>query len=333
MEKLNALVVEQSGSGTEFGVKAIGLTELPTGELLVRVAYSSVNYKDALACSPDGNVARINPLVPGIDLAGVVVSSESDAFAPGDEIVVTGFELGVSHYGGFAEFARVRADWAVKLPQGLTLREAMIYGTAGFTAAMSVLALQENGVKPGKGPVLVTGATGGVGSVSVAILAKLGYEIVASTGKKEAADELLRLGASKVIGREELLPEKPRPLDKMKWAGAIDCVGGPTLAAVLGAVSYGGAVAASGLTGGADLPTTVYPFILRGVRLIGIDSVFAPMELRIRVWDALAGAFKPEALATLATEVGMAEVPDILAAMLAGRSRGRVIVNVSGKID
>ncbi|RKP50070.1 acryloyl-CoA reductase [Cohnella endophytica] len=328
MDSFKAFVVEREGDIAKSGIREFRYEELPPGELLIRVSYSSVNYKDALACSPKGNVAKINPLVPGIDLAGVVVSTEDAAYAEGDEVIVTSYGLGVSHFGGYSEYARVPSEWAVMLPKGLTLKEAMIYGTAGFTAGMSVLALRENGIVPERGPVLVTGATGGVGSVSVAILAKLGYEVVASTGKMDAADELIGLGANRVIDREELVPQVSRSLDRQLWSGAVDCVGGKTLATVLSTLHYGGAVAASGLTGGTELATTVFPFILRGVRLIGIDSVFAPMAERRRVWELLASEYKPEALSTLSSEIGLDEVPSALSALLAGQSRGRVVVKI-----
>jgi len=332
MEEFEALVVDRTGEegGLIADVKRLGLADLPEGELLVRVAYSSLNYKDALACVPNGNIVKSYPFVPGIDLAGTVVESSDERFPVGSKLLVTGYGLGVSRFGGFGEYARVPADWAVGLPAGISLRDAMAFGTAGFTAALSVLALRDNGVVPGGGPVLVTGATGGVGSVAVAILAKLGYEVVASSGKPEAADALLRLGASRVIGREELIPEKPRPLDKQLWAGAVDCVGGRTLASALAATNYGGTVAASGMTGGTELPATVFPFILRGVRLIGIDSVQAPMETRERVWRLLACEWKPDGLSEAVSEIRLRDVPEALSSMLAGRSRGRVVVRIGG---
>jgi len=331
METFEALVVDRAGEGLSSEVGRLRLSDLPEGDVLIRVDYSSLNYKDALACVPNGNIVKAYPFVPGIDLAGTVVSSADERIREGAKVLVTGYGLGVSRYGGFSEYARVPADWAVELPPGWSSKEAMMYGTAGFTAALSVLALRENGVAPGTGPVLVTGATGGVGSVAVAILAKLGYEVVASTGKPEAENDLRTLGARRIVGRGELMPEKPRPLDKMKWAGVVDSVGGNQLAAILASVNYGGTVAASGMTGGTELPATVFPFILRGVRLIGIDSVNAPMETRTRVWRLLAEEFKPEGLDSFVSEIRLRQVPEALSAMLAGRSRGRVVVKLGGE--
>ncbi|QJD86645.1 oxidoreductase [Cohnella herbarum] len=328
MDAFKALVADREGDEVRIGTRRMTAAQLPEGEVLVRVVYSSVNYKDGLASIPNGNIVKDYPFIPGIDLAGIVVSSEDSRFREGDEILVTGFGLGVNRFGGYSEYAKVPADWVVKLPAGLSLKEAMIFGTAGFTAAMSVQALQAGGVDPKSGPVLVTGATGGVGSVSIAILAKLGYEVVASTGKKEAADELLRLGATRVIGREELFPEKPRPLGRETWAGVVDCVGGKSLASILSNVKYGGTVAASGLTGGSELETTVFPFILRGIRLIGIDSVQASMSARRRVWELLASEYKPEGLASIASEISLEQIPSALSAILSGQSRGRVVVKL-----
>lgn len=328
MDAFKALVADREGDEVRIGTRMMTAAQLPEGEVMVRVVYSSVNYKDGLASIPNGNIVKDYPFIPGIDLAGIVVSSEDSRFTEGDEILVTGFGLGVSRFGGYSEYAKVPADWVVKLPAGLSLKEAMIFGTAGFTAAMSVQALQAGGVDPESGPVLVTGATGGVGSVSIAILAKLGYEVVASTGKKEAADELLRLGATRVIGREELVPEKPRALGRETWAGVVDCVGGKSLASILSNVKYGGTVAASGLTGGSELETTVFPFILRGIRLIGIDSVQASMSARRRVWELLASEYKPEGIASIASEIDLEQIPSALSAILSGQSRGRVVVRL-----
>ncbi|MFC4599810.1 oxidoreductase [Cohnella hongkongensis] len=329
MDTFRALVVNRTQDGShECEVGLLKNEQLPQGELLVRVAYSSLNYKDALAAAPDGNIVKGYPFVPGIDLAGTVVSSEDGRYREGDAILATGYGLGVAHYGGYAEYARIPADWAIPLPDGLTLKEAMIYGTAGFTAALSVRALQDNGVVPEGGPVLVTGATGGVGSVATAVLAKLGYEVTASTGKPEAKEELLGLGARSVIDRAELTPASLRPLDKQRWSGVVDCVGGRSLAAILAGVKYGGTVAASGLTGGTDLPATVFPFILRGVRLIGIDSVFVPLPARRRTWELLASEYRPAKLHELSSEIPLEGVPAAMAAMLAGKSRGRIVVKL-----
>ncbi|MDB4867315.1 MAG: quinone oxidoreductase [Cohnella sp.] len=328
IQPFEALVVDKSGEDFSIGTRVMKLEDLPAGELLIQVIYSSVNYKDALACTPNGSIVKHYPFIPGIDLAGIVVESEDDRFRKGDEVVVTSYELGVGHFGGFSRYARVPASWAVKLPHGLSLKEAMILGTAGFTAALSVHELQQTGIRPESGPVLVTGATGGVGSVAVAILSKLGFEVVASTGKTELHEDLLTLGAARVISREELIPEKPRALDKQLWAAAVDCVGGKTLSAILSSIRYGGAVAASGLTGGTLLETTVFPFILRGVRLIGVDSVHTPMDTRKQVWDRLAAEWKPKTLERMYTEISLEQIPVVVPSLLQGQSRGRILVKV-----
>jgi putative YhdH/YhfP family quinone oxidoreductase len=306
----------------------IELKDLPEGGLLIRVAYSSVNYKDALACTANGNIIKSFPFIPGIDLAGVVVSSEHEQFEQGDEVVVTGYGLGVSHFGGFSEYARVPAEWALKLPHGLSMKEAMILGTAGFTAALSVLELQQNGVRPVDGPVLVTGAAGGVGSIAAAIAAKLGYEVVASTGKQDMHDYLLGLGVKRVISREELVTGSKRVLDKQLWAGAIDCVGGLTLSSIMPNMKNGGVVAASGLTGGTELAMTVFPFIIRGVRLIGIDSVMTGMVKRTKVWELLAGAYKPHTLDEMCEEISLEQVSERVGVILNGQARGRTLVKL-----
>ncbi|MFK7692955.1 acryloyl-CoA reductase [Paenibacillus sp. HJGM_3] len=327
-QPFQALVVDKVEGDFRAGVRTMRLAELPDHDVLIRVLYSSVNYKDALACAPTGNIVKTYPFVPGIDLAGVVVRSRDERYREGDEVLVTGYELGVAQFGGFSQYAQVSGSWIVKRPPGMTLQEAMILGTAGFTAALSVHALQESGVAPDRGPVLVTGASGGVGSVSVAILAKLGYEVVASTGKPELVPDLLTLGASRVITREALIPEQPRSLDKQVWAGAIDCVGGKTLSSLLSSVKYAGAVAMSGLTGGVELTTSVFPFILRGIRLIGIDSVFTPMDTRLRIWERLASDYKPAALSGMYTEIGLEQIADYVPLILQGRSRGRLLVRL-----
>lgn len=300
--------------------------ELPEGAL-IEVHWSSVNYKDGLASTPAGKVARVSPMVPGIDLAGVLVEAVGDLPA-GTEVVAHGYDIGVARHGGYAEYARVPAEWLVPLPAGLTSRDAMIIGTAGFTAALSVIALEGAGVTPASGPVLVTGATGGVGSTAVGMLAGLGYEVVASTGKPEGADFLRTIGASSIIDRAELSEPGRRPLESTVWAGAVDCVGGVTLANVLKKIHYGGAVAASGLTGGADLPTTVLPFILRGVSLLGIDSVMAPIERRRAVWNRIGGDLKPAKLAEIGHDIGLDGLEDALTGILNGSMTGRAVVDV-----
>ncbi len=303
--------------------------QLPTGEVLVRVAYSSVNYKDGLAATPDGKVVRTYPFVPGIDLSGTVVESSDARFKVGDEVIATSYALGVSHFGGFSEYARVRAEWVVPLPTGLTLKEAMALGTAGFTAALSIHQLQKNGLTPDKGSVLVTGATGGVGSIAISILKKLGYTVAASTGKEEEHEYLKSLGVSEIIGRAETSAESTRPMEKERWAGCIDAVGGTTLAYLLRSTKYGGSVAACGNTGGVNVTTTVFPFILRGVNLLGIDSVQCPMELRRELWQQLAHEYKPTSLLeSISKEATLAELPQLLATILTGGIRGRTVVRV-----
>ncbi len=270
-------------------------------------------------------MARISPIVPGVDLAGVLVD-DLPGMPAGTPVLAHGYDIGVSRHGGFAEYARVPAEWLVALPAGLTTREAMVIGTAGFTAAMSVIALQDHGVAPDAGPVLVTGATGGVGSTAVGMLARLGYEVVASTGKPDSADFLTALGASSIIDRAELAEESKRPLESTVWAGAVDCVGGVTLANVLKKIHYGGSVAASGLTGGNGLPTTVLPFILRGVNLLGIDSVMTPIERRRAVWDRIAGDLKPAELERIGHDLTLDDLDRVLSEILEGRATGRGVV-------
>jgi acrylyl-CoA reductase (NADPH) len=325
-----AFVAERGDDDVDRGLRSLDPEALGKGDVLVRVAYSSVNYKDALATIPKGQVARISPLVPGIDLAGTVVESSRDEIPEGTEVLVHGYDLGVAHHGGYAEYARVPSDWVVPLPDGLNARQAMAVGTAGYTAALSVHELERHGVEPGDGPVLVTGATGGVGSSAVAMLAGRGFEVVASTGKDEA-DYLRGLGASEVIDRAELAVEGGRPLEKPRWAAAVDSVGGAPLAHVIRSLRYGGAVAACGLTAGTDLPTTVLPFILRGVSLLGIDSVNTPMEVRTEIWQRVAGDLRPAALEdSITEEIELDAVEDTLDAILRGEVRGRTVVRVGG---
>jgi acrylyl-CoA reductase (NADPH) len=329
MDNFKAFIVNKTDEDFSAAVKTIGLDDLPAGDVLIKVAYSSVNFKDGLASIPNGKIVRSYPFVLGIDLAGIVVRSNDNRFREGDEVIATSYEIGVSHYGGFSEYARIPADWIVPLPDGLSLREAMVFGTAGFTAALSVHRLEENGLTPEKGKVLVTGATGGVGSVAVAMLAKRGYHVVASTGKASEHDYLRKIGAEEIISREELLGEKTKPLDKQLWAAAVDPVGGKTLSAILSKLDYSGSVAVSGLTGGTDVPTTVFPFILRGINLLGIDSVYCPMETRKLIWQRMATDLKPEGiLGTIENEVRLEELPDVLSSILKGENRGRTIVKL-----
>ena len=330
MDSFKALLARQDGDQITAAIETLEPTQLGDGDVTIRVAYSSVNYKDALALTPRGGVVREYPVVPGIDLTGEVIESSSPEFAVGDQVLAHGYEIGTGRHGGYGEYVRLPADQVVALG-ALTPHEGAAIGTAGFTAAMSVEALVRHGIRPADGPILVTGATGGVGSVSVDLLAAAGYEVVASTGKPEAAGHLKALGAAEVIGR---LPEdpdaKPRPLGKTRWAGAVDCVGGATLADVLSTLKYGGAVAASGLTGGAGLNTTVMPFILRGVALLGIDSVQLPIDPRRALWERLGGTGKPQHLADVTHDVDVKDVVEVIDQVRAGMYSGRAVVRVAG---
>jgi acrylyl-CoA reductase (NADPH) len=329
-QTFKALIVDKQDEQFSVEVQKRTLADLPEGEVLIRVHYSSVNYKDSLASIPNGNIVTRYPFLPGIDLAGVVVSSSDARFQEGDEVIATSYEIGVSHFGGYSEYARIPAKWIVPLPDGLTLKEAMVIGTAGFTAALSVQRLEENNVTPDQGKVLVTGATGGVGSFAVSILAKRGYQVEASTGKESEHDYLKKLGASAVIPREEVFDGKIRALGKQKWFAAVDPVGGEPLASLLSQIQYGGSVAASGLTAGTKLPATVFPFILRGINLLGIDSVYCPMEARLKIWDRLASDFKPANLEDLIQdEVTLEQLPEVLPTLLKAQARGRIIVKLS----
>ncbi len=326
-----AMVAHETDSGIVLTRQQVGEDFLGPGDVTIKVHYSSANYKDGLAITKGGGVVRNYPIVPGIDLVGEVVESADDDFAPGDPVIAHGYDIGVSHNGGFAEYARVPAEWVVKL-EDLSLRDAATLGTAGFTAALSVLAVLERGLTPDAGPVLVTGATGGVGSVSIDILSGLGFEVIASTGKTDAADLLSEIGANEVIGR---LPEdpdaKPRPLTKARWAAALDSVGGDSLAYVLSAIGYGGVVAASGLTGGSELPTTVMPFILRGVALEGIDSVNLPIERRREVWSQLGKELRPQHLSALRQHSPITDAEKVLHGIRKGTHSGRTVLRVAGE--
>ena len=330
MDNFAALVARKNDDRIDCAIETLAESDLPPGEVTIRVAYSSVNFKDALAVTPNGGVVRDYPIVPVIDLTGEVVESQSPDFAVGDAVLAHGYEIGTARNGGYAEYARVPADWVVSLGP-LSPRDGAAIGTAGFTAAMSVRALIDRGITPDDGPIVVTGATGGVGSVSVDLLAAAGYEVVASTGKTEAADRLKALGAADVIGR---LPEgpdaKPRPLAKTRWAGAVDCVGGKTLADVLSTLRYGGAVAASGLTGGPGLNTTVMPFILRGVSLLGMDSVLMPIGPRRELWKKLGDSLRPQHLSDITNQVDISDVVGVLDEIREGRYSGRAVVRVAG---
>jgi len=334
METYRAFAARKTeDGGFAAGFETRRSEELPEGEVTVRVAYSSVNYKDGLAATPNGKVVAAYPRTLGIDLAGVVTRSSSPRFREGDRVVATGYGLGVSHDGGFAELARLPADWLVPLPAGLSMKEAMALGTAGLTAALSIKRLEDNGLTPEHGPVLVTGAAGGVGSLAVAMLARAGYAATASTGRASTErNYLLRLGAAEVVDRAALAPDKPSPLLKQRFAAAVDPVGGEGLRHVLGSLRYGGSAAVSGMAGGADWQASVFPFILRGVNLLGIDSVACPMGTRLELWRAMAGSWKPDGLLErIADEIPFDELPRRLTDVLRGTVRGRTVVRVGGE--
>lgn len=322
-----AFTVTRDGDDVRTAVEQLDDDQLPEGEVTVAVSWSGVNYKDAMVTVPGNRVARRSPLVPGVDLAGTVLDSADPALAPGTAVIAGGHGLGVDHHGGFATRARVPAAWVVPLPTGLSARHAMVLGTAGLTAWLSVERLEQVGVAPGQGPVVVTGASGGVGSMSVALLARRGYEVVASSGKEHEHEYLRSLGAARVVGRDGLAAEQGGTLGPELWAGAVDCVGGATLAAVLRTLRRDGAVAASGLTAGPELHTTVYPFIIRNVALLGVDTVALPADRRRELWASLATAFPAHQLDEMVErEVGLGEVAPVLGTILAGGVRGRVLV-------
>lgn len=321
-------MVRRDDAGTvTTAIEHLAIDDLPPGDVVIDVAFSSINYKDALACRAQAGIVRKLPHVPGIDCAGTVLSSSDSRYRAGDPVLVTGYDLGAPAWGGFSQRVRVPADWVVPLPPTLTPKEAMTYGTAGFTAAQCVMAIQLRGIQPDHGEVVVTGATGGVGSVAIAIMARLGYQVVAVSGKSEQADSLKQLGAARVIPRTEVDDPSSSPLLSSKWAAAVDTVGGNTLATIIRSLDHRGCVAACGLVGGAELPLTVYPFILRGVTLFGIDSAKCPREPRLEVWKKLSGEWNvSDKLASLAREVTLSQVPHEVELMLAGKNHGRILV-------
>ncbi len=328
-ETFRAFLATQTDGDVERGPTSLSASDLPDGEVTIRVGFSSVNYKDALATIPNGQVAQISPLVPGVDLAGEVVESGEPGLSEGTEVLVTGYGLGVSSHGGWAEYARVPAEWVIPLPDELSAREAMALGTAGFTAGLSIRALERHGLEPSAGPVLVLGATGGVGSIAVAALAAAGYEVHAATGKRDRHDYLHELGAQEILSREETTESSDRPLGKSRWAAVVDPVGGPATAYALRTLRYGGAVALSGLPAGTKLDTTVLPFILRAASVLGIDSVQASREVREEVWSKLAGDWRPAALTdSIASEVDLDGIEPVLDAILSGEVVGRTVVSV-----
>ncbi|WP_037372610.1 YhdH/YhfP family quinone oxidoreductase [Anaerovorax odorimutans] len=324
-----AIVVSENENG-EFSRNIVtkDISSLPSGDVLINVKYSSLNYKDALSATGNKGVTRKYPHTPGVDAAGIVKESTNENFKIGDQVIVTGYDLGMNTSGGFGQYIRVPAEWIVKLPKNFSLKESMILGTAGFTAALSVSKLVNYKIKPDDGEILVTGATGGVGSVAVSILSKLGYNVIAATGKSQLKDMLLKLGAKDIILRDELDDQSGKPLIKGRWAGAIDTVGGNILATVLKSTQYGGCVTCCGNVASHKLLTTVYPFILRGVSLMGVDSVQCPMNLRTELWDKLSADWKPDNLHENVEEVTLKELDDKIEKILNGQLKGRTIVNL-----
>ena len=324
-----ALVVRETSNGKYTRkVTDRSIKDLPEGEVLLRVYYSSLNYKDGLSCIGNRGVTRKYPHTPGIDASGVVAESSDIRFSHGDQVLVTGYDLGMNTSGGFGQYIRVPADWVVPLPEGLSLKEAMIYGTAGYTAALSVHALQKHGITPDQGEIIVTGSTGGVGSISVLLLSNLGYDVLASTGKSSETDFLKGLGAKKIIDRGEVNDDSKKPLLKQRWAGGVDTVGDSTLATLVKSTKQRGAVAATGLVASANLPITVFPFILRGVSLLGIDSGETPMNLRCKIWNKLASDWKFPQLKKLSVDCDLDDLGPEIDKILTGGQRGRVVVNL-----
>ncbi len=322
-----ALLISKDASTQNVGLAELGLDDLMEGDVVVSVSHSTVNYKDGLAITGRSPVVRKFPMIPGIDLAGTVESSSDARFKPGDKVLVNGFGLSESHYGGYSQVARLKSDWLVPLPDAFTPAEAMAIGTAGYTAMLCVLALEDASIAPARGPVVVTGAAGGVGSVAVALLAKLGFHVIASTGRPQEEAYLKALGAREIIARSELGGD-PKLLGKERWAGAVDSVGSKTLANVLASTQYGGAVAACGLAQGLDLPTSVAPFILRGVSLLGIESVYMPMPRRLKAWERLARDLDVKKLAAMTKTIKLEDLPKAADDILAGTVRGRLVVEI-----
>ncbi len=330
MESFKALLIEERDGKVESGFVRMDEGQLDPGNVTIRVAYSSVNYKDALAATGAGKIIRRFPCVGGIDLSGIVVASADPRFKAGDPVIATSFDIGVAHHGGYAEYARVPGDWVVPLPAGLSLFNAMVLGTAGFTAALGIVRMEENGLRPDKGPVIVTGATGGVGSLAIDMLAKLGYHVVALTGKESESEFLRGLGAAEIMLRQSLDLSKIRPLDSARWAGAVDNLGGDVLAWIASTMQQGGTIASIGLAASMKLNTTVAPFILRGVSLLGVDSGYIREPYRSGVWQRLATDLMPPHLASLARRIPFDELPQVFEEYIAGRAKGRVVVEIAG---
>ena len=330
MKSFKALLIEERDGTVSSGFTLMDESQLDSGTVTIRVAYSSVNYKDALAATGAGKIIRRFPCVGGIDMSGTVIESADPRFAVGDAVIGTSFDIGVAHHGGYAELARVPGDWVVPLPAGLSLFDAMALGTAGFTAALGIVRMEENGLCPDKGPVIVTGATGGVGSLAIDMLAHLDYHVVALTGKESEADYLRSLGAAEVMLRQSLDLTKIRPLDRGRWAGAVDNLGGDVLAWIASTMEQGGTIASIGLAASMKLNTTVAPFILRGVSLLGVDSGYIREPYRSTVWQRLAGDLRPPHLAAMARRIGFDELPACFEEYIAGRAKGRVVVEIAG---
>jgi len=329
MSDFTALVLRESGGKVTPQIERVGETDLPAGDVIVAIDYSTLNYKDGMILNGLGRLVRKYPHVPGVDFAGTVERSDSPDFKSGDKVVLTGWRVGEAQWGGYAQKARVKSSMLVKLPDGLTTKRAMALGTAGFTAMLAVIALERHGLVPGTGEVLVTGAAGGVGSVAIAVLARLGHQVTASTGRSATHDYLRGLGASAIIDRALLAKAPERPLDGERWAAAIDAVGGTTLATILTQLKYRASVAACGLAGGSDLPTTVIPFLLRGVNLLGIDSVMCPLPERRAAWDRLVRDLPMDKLDAMTETVPLGALPKLAGAILKGETRGRVVVDVN----
>ncbi|WP_434997720.1 acrylyl-CoA reductase (NADPH) [Pectobacterium brasiliense] len=325
---MQALVLEQSDGLTHAQIREIDAEQLPTGDVTVDINWSGINYKDALAITGKGKIIRNFPMVPGIDFAGTVRHSDSDRFRVGQPVILTGWGVGENHWGGLAQQARVKSDWLVPLPTSLDARKAMILGTAGFTAMLCVMALEDGGITPESGDIIVTGASGGVGSTAVALLAELGYQVTAVSGRADNTDYLKKLGAKQVLDRSEF-SGSPRPLEKQRWAGAVDTVGDNVLATLLAQMDYNATVAACGLAGGVALPTTVMPFILRNVRLQGVDSVMAPLARRQQAWERLATILPESFYQQVTQEIGLEDVPAVAAALLENKVTGRTLVKIS----
>lgn len=329
METFKALVLEQQDEQVQASIKQLTPDDLPEGDVLISVAYSTLNYKDGLAVNGKARVVRSYPMVPGVDFAGTVVESQSPNFKPGDEVILTGWGVGERYWGGYAQMARVKADWLVKVPKGLTMQQAMGIGTAGFTAMIAVIALEQHGLQPGGKEVVVTGAAGGVGSIAVALLGKLGYDVVAVTGRSETHDYLRSLGAKEFLDRETVSEAAKKPLASERWGGAVDTVGGSILAGLVPSMAYYSSIAACGNAGGIEFTTSVLPFILRGVNLLGIDSVMCSLPRRREAWERLVRDLPTEAMDNIAHVVALEDIPELSRQILKGQVRGRVVVDLS----